>query len=268
MPFYFQEETAFRLQIDALVREKNILLITGAPGYTLTSKASPPGYRLYNRAFLLTPDGRCSAWYDKRHLVPFGEYVPLGDFIPFVRKMVVGAMDFSHESWESRESSHEQSSNNPGFNAGFGRAYERVIYKGLSGFAKGAYNYSRTTSIDGDNSSGEDVIDSEFETNTWDINLGLGYRFSRIHPYVGIGYTQTYQNSDHTEEIQTETETGALYFNTSEFEAEFKQNDFYGFAGVDVQLNPDTLIYVRSTFGDPFQMSVGFKFNLTGSGEK
>ena len=95
MPFYFQEETTFRLQIASLVRDKNILLITGAPGYTLTSQTSPPGYKLYNRAFLLTPEGQSKGWYDKRHLVPFGEYVPFGDLIPFIRKIVVGAMDFS-----------------------------------------------------------------------------------------------------------------------------------------------------------------------------
>ncbi|MDD4648481.1 MAG: apolipoprotein N-acyltransferase [Desulfoplanes sp.] len=95
MPFYFQEETAFRLQIASLVRDKNIVLITGAPGYTLTPKTSPPGYKLYNRAFLVTPEGRCTTWYDKRHLVPFGEYVPFGNLIPMIRKIVIGTTDFS-----------------------------------------------------------------------------------------------------------------------------------------------------------------------------
>lgn len=176
----------------------------------------------------------------------------------------LGAIDFSHESWERRGRSHEQSSDNPGFNAGLGVEYEKTIYKGLTGFAKGVYNYSRTTSIDMDSVIGEDVIDLKFKTNTWDINLGLGYRFSRVHPYVGVAYTQTYQNSVHKEEIQTELDTGATYYNTAEIDAEFKQNDFYGFAGVDIQLNPISSIYVRSRFGDPFQVTVGFKFNLTG----
>ena len=176
----------------------------------------------------------------------------------------LGAVDFSHESWENGENSHEQSSDNPGISAGLGVAYERAIYKGFTGFVKGAYNYTRTTSMDHDSSSGEDVIDSEFKTNTWDVNLGLGYRFSRVHPYVGVGYVQTYQNSVHKEKIQTETNTGAIYYNTTEIDAEFKQNDFYGFAGVDIQLNPNTSMYVCSTFGDPFQVTVGFKLNLTG----
>ena len=175
--------------------------------------------------------------------------------------------DFSHDSWESQGNKHEQSSDNPGYSVGFGVDYEKTIYKGLTGFAKGAYNYSRATSIDMDSVSGEDVHDAKFETNNWDINIGLGYQFSRVHPYVGVGYSQTYQDSEHTEKIQTETDTGATYYNTTEIDAEFEQNDFYGFAGVDIELNPIASMYVRSRFGDPFQVTVGLKFNLTGRSE-
>ena len=41
-----------------------------------------------NSAYLLGPDGEETGRYDKMHLLPFGEYVPLGDLLFFVKKLV------------------------------------------------------------------------------------------------------------------------------------------------------------------------------------
>jgi apolipoprotein N-acyltransferase len=90
-------ETAFAGRLDreeVLLREMawEVLpfdgwLITGAPRFDSQD-------RLFNTAALITPQGRIEALYDKRRLVPFGEYVPFRRFLPFADALA-GPIDFS-----------------------------------------------------------------------------------------------------------------------------------------------------------------------------
>ena len=49
----------------------------------------------YNSALLADADGANSRRYDKMHLVPFGEYVPLGDALPFMHWFTPYENDYS-----------------------------------------------------------------------------------------------------------------------------------------------------------------------------
>ncbi|HVT18169.1 MAG TPA: apolipoprotein N-acyltransferase [Thermoanaerobaculia bacterium] len=59
----------------------------------LLNSSSPAGDSFYNSAFLLAPASPPER-YDKRHLVPFGEYVPFKDVFFFLKKLARNAGDF------------------------------------------------------------------------------------------------------------------------------------------------------------------------------
>jgi len=92
MPFYLQEDNALARQVRGFVRDHRIPLLTGTPRYDVNASSGDIGYA--NSAFLLNPNGETVAFYDKEHLVPFGEYVPLGKFFPFVNRLAPGDGEF------------------------------------------------------------------------------------------------------------------------------------------------------------------------------
>lgn len=74
LPFYFENNQLHSPRVRQLASSRQSPLLLGAPGTERRPGQKNPD--VYNRAFLLGPDGRTVAHYDKEHLVPFGEYLP------------------------------------------------------------------------------------------------------------------------------------------------------------------------------------------------
>ncbi|NOX20339.1 MAG: apolipoprotein N-acyltransferase [Nitrospirae bacterium] len=97
LPFYYGSEKELTDELVGFVKELSIPLLTGSM-LVKELKIKEDGsyeYGITNSAILLDSDGKLTYIYDKIHLVPFGEYVPLRRFLFFLDKLVsVGIGDF------------------------------------------------------------------------------------------------------------------------------------------------------------------------------
>ena len=91
VPFKFQNVNTLRDQIINLTLKTKSWLLFGS----ISSIPRMDGQDIFNSAYLLSPFGDVRGKYDKVHLVPYGEYVPLRDLLPFIEGFTAGIGDFS-----------------------------------------------------------------------------------------------------------------------------------------------------------------------------
>lgn len=99
--FYFQptdnypaglvSDSQYRAATLQLAREAKTPILFGAPAFQIGNGE----VNSFNRAYLVSDDGRIVDFYDKMELAPFAEYVPARKFFGFfVNKVVVGLGEF------------------------------------------------------------------------------------------------------------------------------------------------------------------------------
>ncbi len=91
-PFILEREKEYQAQLIAWAERAQAPILLGSPALRFYPDRRP---YLLNSAYLLGSDGTLLGRYDKHHLVPFGEYIPLkSSLLFFLDKLVEGIGDF------------------------------------------------------------------------------------------------------------------------------------------------------------------------------
>ncbi len=100
LPFFPSNDPLFAT-VTSWVASHDLWLLSGAPYFVLNTDLERPfkkAVSYFNSALLSSPLGDVVGRYDKQHLVPFGEYVPLRKLLPFLEPLVESVGNFSSGS--------------------------------------------------------------------------------------------------------------------------------------------------------------------------
>jgi apolipoprotein N-acyltransferase len=89
-PFYLFFDKEPTQKIIESIQQADTDFLIGSPSFT----RNQGDIEYYNSAYLIQPRSKSISKYDKAHLVPYGEYVPLKRWLPFLGKVVAQVGDF------------------------------------------------------------------------------------------------------------------------------------------------------------------------------
>ncbi len=108
MPFDVKRSQGFLSYLYNFAEKNEVSLLFGAPGFEYSSSKetgtqAESQYKVFNRAYLLQTQKEESIqaiqedvpFYEKEHLVPFGEYLPTFLDLPFLRPLLQGIGNFT-----------------------------------------------------------------------------------------------------------------------------------------------------------------------------
>ena len=87
VPGYLLDEPLLAIWVSRLAKQAGTYLLVGSP------RTDHAGQRYYNSALLFDGRGELVSYYDKIHLVPFGEYIPFPRLLWFLQNIPIA--DFS-----------------------------------------------------------------------------------------------------------------------------------------------------------------------------
>ena len=138
---FFTTDLHVRTTLADIARNTNSAVIASTIG--IRGFGDPSGVRqIYNAASVIAPNGAWVAEYDKIHLVPFGEYVPLADLLAFAKKLTREVGTFSRGS--SRNALDVD-----GSRVGIFICYESIFPNEIRQFARNGAEFFVNVSNDG-----------------------------------------------------------------------------------------------------------------------